>query len=73
MVRNRRLVNLLGQRREAMVRGKSGRYQVSNPGKRCWRVRDESEDNLAKSEWSEAAYILAFGDGEQVRAAGESC
>ena len=33
VVRDRRLVNLPGQRWEAMVRGKSGRYQVSNPGK----------------------------------------
>ena len=30
MVRDRRLVDLPGLRREAMVRGKSGRYQVSN-------------------------------------------
>ena len=33
VVRDRGLVNLPGQRRKAMVRGKLGRYQVSNPGK----------------------------------------
>ena len=33
VVRDIRLVGLTGQRREAMVGGKSGRYQVSNPGK----------------------------------------
>ena len=35
VVRDRRLVGLPGQRREAMVGGKSVRYQVSNPGKRA--------------------------------------
>ena len=52
-----------GQRQVGSIPGKQS-------GKKCWRLRHESKDNLAKSEWSEAAYI---GDGEQVRAAGESC
>ena len=47
----------------AETRGDGQRQVGSIPGKqsgnKCWRVRHESEDNLAKSEWSEAAYLLA--------------
>ena len=56
VVRDRRLVDLLargnGQRQVGSIPGKQS-------GNKCWRVRHESEDNLAKTEWSEAAYILA--------------
>ena len=57
----------------AETRG-DGRRQVGSipgkqSGKKCWRVRHGSEVSLAKSEWSEAAYILGLtGDDQQVKA-----
>lgn len=56
-----RLMDLLGLRREAEVRDRAHQKSGEQSGNKCHRAveRNENTGNLGKTEWREAAFILA--------------